>query len=78
MSPVHAMHSHSHLHYHTAKQEKFTDNSHHYSTQEAPTTSTTSSVLLMNISLQIRAEKPYYMADPEVDSLVSISPVSQS
>ena len=78
MSPVHAMHSHSHLHYHTAKQEKFTDNSHHYSTQEAPTTSTTSSVLLMNISLQIRAEKPYYMADPEVDSLVSRTAVQIS
>ena len=25
----------------------------------------------MNILFQIRAEKPYYMADPEVDSLVS-------
>ena len=27
--------------------------------------------LIMNILFQIRAEKPYYMADPEVDSLVS-------
>ena len=28
--------------------------------------------------LQIRAEKPYYMADPEVDSLVSLSSSSSS
>ena len=34
-------------------------------------TAATIDILSLILSLQIRAEKPYYMADPEVDSLVS-------
>ena len=81
MSSVHAMHNYSHLHYQAGKQEKCWDNSHHYSTtlytlhdtnkHQHTESSSTSHFTYLDIFLQIRAEKPYYMADPEVDSLVS-------
>ena len=34
-------------------------------------------ILYLDILFQIRAEKPYYMADPEVDSLVSYTNTSR-
>ena len=73
MSSVHAMHNYSHLHYQAGKQEKSWDNSHHYSNNNSPAQHLT----YLDVFFQIRAEKPYYMADPEVDSLVSYTNTSR-
>ena len=77
MSPVHAMHNYSHLHYQAGKQEKSWDNSHHYSNNLHRARSTSQHLTYLDIFFQIRAEKPYYMADPEVDSLVSYTNTSR-